>query len=258
MLGMSLFRKVPMRVAVGISSWRHYVYADRVRKKTLPDFNLINLIRQELRSTFLSEGAWADRLWAFSSQGGPGACSPEKILKFEFLNGWKFSAVPVVVYVYANKRLPGTFLRAQSGSFAVETGENTEFAFRCRNLPLSGPSTSPTGNTPKTRTSKANMERRRTLPPIWNSPRSAFRGNGMRRSEFHYIPHATSFPGWNIARCDWHNLFSKKLLASVCSVVLLPRHAEKSILHRSEMVVTLRIPCGRSARVHVLQLRGHG
>ena len=45
-------------------------------------------IRQGLRSMFLSEGDWADRLWAFSSQGGPGACSPEKILKFEFLNGW--------------------------------------------------------------------------------------------------------------------------------------------------------------------------
>ena len=44
------------RVAVGISKWRHYVYADRVRIKTLPNFNLI---RQGLRSAFLSEGAWA-------------------------------------------------------------------------------------------------------------------------------------------------------------------------------------------------------
>ena len=71
-------------VVVGISTWRHYVYADWV------------LYIGDRGARFWVRGL---ELIGFehSSGGGGGGGSAGEILKFEFLNGWKCSAVPVRV-----------------------------------------------------------------------------------------------------------------------------------------------------------------
>ena len=100
-------------------------------------------IRQGLQSTFLSDGAWADRLCTFLARGDPWACSPGKIFKFELLNGRKFGLC-TCSHATATwiKGLPtGTLLRAQS-EFRYRNGWKYKircrfisYKFRCRKFP---------------------------------------------------------------------------------------------------------------------------
>ena len=89
------------RVAVGISTWRHYVYADRVRKNTLPDFNLI---RQGLRSTFLSEGALSWPALSILNLGGSGGMLPRENLSSWTAENSVRSLYVFACHCYANER----------------------------------------------------------------------------------------------------------------------------------------------------------
>ena len=159
---MSLFQKVP----VSLSEFQH-----DVTTSVLTEFGR-KLYQTSILYVRDCRAHWVRGLEPTGLGGSGGA--PLENLKLEFLNGWKFNAVPVrfACHCYANKRTTDGNVSSRAEWVTVETGENTEFAVgsslisftvgnsqqrvvacrhfvalvslfqgrvACRNLPLTGP-----------------------------------------------------------------------------------------------------------------------